>query len=382
MAFEIRLTYILLRFFLLISLGFIGYYISRKKKWKWKYTIIPTFIFGLIEGLRYMRGTDYIIYYERYITIKSLDIWSFDEDPLFIILCQNLLDLKVPFQGFIILCSCFLIFSSFFLLKEQKHSMLFSLPIIAILGMTDAENLIRWYLAFSFLIIGIYYLIKNKWIYFLFFSIISCGLHLGLIIVIPIYAGVYYSFKNNIIIKPVYACTLFVLLWLSFKPEYMLIFVDLFANLAGLGRYTMYLNSIDGWLTGDNKQLELVVLKSDIYRFLFLIYYGYKVAYNQKNPYIYFYNLFLIGAITYPALHIIEIPNRYNILFIFFEAFVAGAVLKEYLILRKKVDVHTLLSVMYLYPILARIFKAPFYTNVNELLFIWDMDIFRIINPL
>lgn len=380
MAFEIRLTYILLRLFLLISMGLIGYYISKKKKWKWEYTIIPTVIFGLIEGLRYMRGTDYPTYFERYITINSLDPWSYEEDPLFVILCQFLLDLNIPFQGFIILCSVILIFSSFFLLKEQKHLMLFSLPLITILGMTDAENLIRWYLAFSFFLIGIYYLIKNKWIYFFIFSLIACGFHLGLIIVVPVFFLIY-NLKNKVLIKPLYACLIFIILWQTFRPEFMLIFVDLFANFAGLGRYTAYINNIDIWLTGDNKDLLLEVTKTDIYRFLFLIYYGYKVADKQKSPYTYFYNLFLIGAITYPALRIIELPFRYNLLFIFFEAFVAAAVLKEYLILRQKKDIHTLFSLAYFYPVLARIFKYAINFDITELLFIWHMDIFRTVNP-
>lgn len=360
-------------------MGFIGYYIS-KRKWKWKYTIIPTIIFGLIEGLRYMRGTDYSIYYERYTTITSLSIWSYEEDPLFVLLGQFLSNLNIPFQGFIILCSSILIFSSFFLLKEQKHLMLFSLPIITILGMLDAENLIRWYLAFSFLIIAIYYLTKNKYTYFFIFSIIACGFHLGLILVIPIYFLIHYL-KDRILIKPVYACLFFIILWQTFRPEFMLIFIDIFANIAGFGRYTSYINNIDDWLTGDNKQLEMIVTKTDIFRFLFLIYYGYKVAKKQKYPYIYFYNLFLIGAITYPALHIIELPYRYNLLFIFFEAFVAAAILNEYLILRKKKDMHTLLSLLYLYPILKVVLLYPFVCDITQLLFIWNMDIFKFINP-
>lgn len=361
-------------------MGLIGYYISQKKKWRWKYSIIPILIFGIIEGLRYMRGTDYPTYFERYITINSLDPWSYEEDPLFVILCQFLLDLNIPFQGFIILCSAILIFCAFFLLKEQKNLMLFSLPIITLIGMSDAENLIRWYLAFSFLLIGIYYLTKNKWISFFIFSIIACGFHLGLILVVPIYLLIY-TLKDHIIIKPLYACIIFIILWQVFKPEFMLIFVNLFADIAGLGRYAAYINDIDMWLTGDNKQWALTVSKTDIYRFLFLIYYGYKVAEKQKKPYIYFYNLFLIGAITYPALHPIELPYRYNQLFIFFEAFIAAAILKEYLILRKKKDIHTVLSLLYLYPILKFVFIHPFTEDITRLLYIWNMDIFRSINP-
>lgn len=381
MFIEIRIIYLLLRSFLFVSMAIIGYYISKKKKWKWQYIILPTIIFSLIEGLRFLRGVDYSIYYYRYETINQLNVFSFEEDPLFVLLCQTLTNLGIPFQGFVILCSCILIISSFFLLKEQKKTMQFSLPLLTTFGLISAENLIRWYLGFSFLLIGIYYLIKNKSGLYIFYSVIACGFHIGLLLVIPIFAFIF-KIRQKIILNPIYLCIIYLIIYLTFKVEFMLVFVDIFSTIGDFGRYASYVNNIEGWLTGENKQLDTTISIGYIFKHLFLIIYGYKILYKQNDTYRFFYILFAIGAITYPAMHIIELAGRYNELFMFFEPFILAATLYDIFIIRKRINIYTLCALICLYPIFALILKYPFVEDIKNLLFIWNDNFSRIIRPL
>lgn len=368
MEFEIRLIYIFFRSFLLISLMICGKQLAHKKRWRWYELVVPVLIFGLIEGLRYMRGIDYMTYYFRYQSIQDLDPWSFEEDPLFVIVCQFLKGCHISYQGFIILCSFFLIISGLFILKDQKKYIAFSLPLFASF-MYTAENLIRWYWAFSFLMIALHFWIENKKKNSLVAIILAGSVHLGIILVIPIYILVYYIKRP--LLSPFIACIIYLILLITFKIDYMLYLTKFITLIADFGRYSGYVDNLNVWLTGSNR--EIISIKAeDTICFLYLIIYGHKLIADGDKKYLYFYNLFLIGAITYPMMQQIELAARYNQIFIFFSIFIAAKSIYHSLVQNKKFNLYSILAIFYILWTISSNLYHPLVNSYKEYLFIWD----------
>lgn len=359
----------------LIALGN-GYHISRSSINSIKWTsFLPTIIaYTLYAGLRWGRGTDYNLYYWIYNDINK-GIGREDNEPLFVFLIKLFGNLGLEWQHFVAFMSFLLIFSVCYFLKRKPKISIFTLPIL-VLSLTLAENLMRWYLGFSFVLIGLFHLLNNEQKKFLFFSLLGFLIHYGLIINIAIFYLVWIAFKENTL-HPIIAFSLYLTLYFIFDPQFMGHFADVIQQINLGTRFIGYQNNAEAWLTGDaNDDVRSEVSILNIVRTLYLIYTGYHVCKkNKSRNIIYLYNLALIGWVFNPAALQIEIAIRINALFLLIGQIYMAYIYYDIIIINKKAYTPLIKNITLLfliYTFYAFFFKSVFSLEENNTLFIWD----------
>ena len=179
--------------------------------------------YTLFAGLRWGRGVDYNIYYYVYQEIGK----GYNEgwEPFFYAIARGLSIVGFPWQIMVLLMSFLLILSFSLYLKQFNKQLYVILPLL-VLNLNDAENLQRWYLAFSFFLICLYYWhnkFRNHNYLALLFFIASVLTHYGFVIPIMIFAGLWVvSKKYNL--NPHIICCLYLACTFLFKTDMMLYF--------------------------------------------------------------------------------------------------------------------------------------------------------------
>lgn len=122
------------------------------------YMWIAILFFALIEGLRWMRGTDYenyLIHFTRGVSQKS--------EPLYNIFISLIHSLSINPTIVFVFISGFLIYGLGINFKNFKASAIWGLPLIYLLLGYQAENLVRQYFAISFLGLAYYNYCRDKY---------------------------------------------------------------------------------------------------------------------------------------------------------------------------------------------------------------------------
>lgn len=350
-------------------------YISHTlKKTSWVSFLPTIIIFTLYSGLRWGRGTDYNIYYWVYNDINK-GISREDNEALFELLVKFFGFLGLEWQHFVAFMSFFLIFAGCYFLKKNDKALSFSLPFF-VLGVGLAENLMRWYLGFSFILIGLYYLLENKQKWFFIFSTLGFFVHYGLIIVIIVFYLVWVIFKKPIF-TPLIAFSLYLALFFLFDPQFMGNFTDIIQQIDLGTRFLSYQNNAEAWLTGEaNDDVRTQLSISNIITTAFLIYAGY-IYYkkNKTHDIACMYNWALLGWILRPAATQIEIAMRIHAPF-----FLMGHIYTAYLcydiLIKRKNQYNSLLrnitTLFFIYTLYSYIFKYVFNLEEFNTYFIWD----------
>lgn len=158
---EVSIIYFIFRLLLFVVAVWNGYILSHKNR-KLKISDFSPIIlvYTLYSGLRWGRGVDYNVYYWVYENIKN-GVSREDNEPLFELLVKISAWLGFSWQGFVAFMSFFLIFAWCFFLKDYKKHLTLALPFLC-LNLTMAENLMRWCLGFSFILIGLSYLLSKE----------------------------------------------------------------------------------------------------------------------------------------------------------------------------------------------------------------------------
>lgn len=333
----------------------------------WKYAIIAIFVYTLNLGLRWGRGTDYNIYYYNYNDIIRNNAMDSIE-PLWKIIIQfsNLCGLS--WCHFVAFMSLFLIFSGVYFLQSYKTVAIFALPLFVI-STEMAENLMRWFLGFSFILLGLTFLVSRKRLVFLFFSTLGFLVHYGLII--NILGFLILSFVKKPI-HPVYSIILFLLLFTFFSPDYMVRYVDLLQNIDMGERFLFYQQYAEFWLTGEALKGKLFMNLSSAVTSVFMIVYGYNLV-KKKNNLIYFYNVAVTGAVTAPAMMQIELALRINLIFYLFQFLILAYIFED--VFRKnrcKYTYRYAFSLLVFLNIIKTAVLRPLFLEPNNVLYIWD----------
>lgn len=304
---EHKLIYIILQLILITVFYFSGWkmsYTNSDKKY-WKCAILPILTFSIVSGLRFGRDIDYNVYYFIYSNPHLAE----QQDLLFQVIVSCFKDLGIPYYMFVLACSTLLIFSFILLLKNFRYCAKYALPLFL---MTEGiENLIRWYLAVSFILIALHYLINNRYRKFILYSILACMSHLG-IIILPLLLIVAYKFGNQFKVAPYIYLILFFIT--SFFGSNMIL-ISIATHVLSLGfvdgRVLSYMNDI----TVDNG--GIIFYKSSIttaLRFFigysFLIYAGGKYVFTNTDRWL--YHLSCIAIIISPIMNMMELFNRYS----------------------------------------------------------------------
>lgn len=342
----------------------------------WKISIPFIILYSLIEGLRYLRGTDYVVYAFVYNGLIERN------ERLFTLLNNILHNLGVSFSFSFVVYSFIWIVCVLWFLKEYKSYLFILLPLFIIAHWYYSENFIRQYLAFSFNLISINYLISGKWKSFIVLTLISVcfhtiGLALGIIILIftfvkrpiPIYISLV------IYVGAVFLASTNIFDYISTYINWGL--NSLFANSSFAG----YVENSDRWFGVDafrDKYTKSFISTIGMRFFdVTLLILGYLTLNKKDSPekqkWSVFYNYFVYGAITFQLVMNIEILRRFAFPFycMWPIIFVYIFIHRNNLYLKYGLKAKMLLGYLCLYIISYHIIKNIFLSNAQ--MFIWDM---------
>lgn len=375
----IPIIYSILLLFMLFILNRAGMQIKKANNIIVPTVVLAIAVYTLNEGLRFGRGIDYNIYGMNYEVLErgGDTRWDF----VFKVIAQGLIALGIPWQGYVILMSFVFIVATVLLLKEYKDVLPFALPLFVLFSISATENMVRWYLGFSFIMIGLAFLLgdgKKRKSYFFFFCVFACTFHLALA-PIPIILYLVTLWKSPFL-KPLYVLTLYFVIAFSFQTEFMLQFVE-FANMLSMvsERFEHYGNKAEYWLTGGFAGTEGRSALPNIQELMFLcciVILGYYAVKKSNWKYAYAYNLFIIGFLIYPIANQIELVGRFAQPFLFFRAIVFASIL-EYIYSKKTVVVNKmalLISLLVFLNMGRRILMAPFRMDADYYLYVWNSD--------
>lgn len=166
-----------LRLLLFAILFFCGLIISKSKNKSVAFYIwIAIIAFALVEGLRWMRGTDYENYYYIF---KTGDCDK--DEPLYLLFVKFVHSLGINttvvfiFLSGLLMCGLGVIFK----LRELRVAAIWGLPLIYLMLGYNAENLVRQYMAISFLGFAYYYYYLDKYKWMLLCLLIAPFIHVS-----------------------------------------------------------------------------------------------------------------------------------------------------------------------------------------------------------
>lgn len=382
---QINITFVFLFFLTMYILYINGKKIKAlpenvKLKRYLKVSMPSIIIYTLNEGLRFGRGIDYNLYAKEYV-YNTGSLYFENGDAGFRYVGIFLQNLGLPFQVFVLLMSFILIFSVIIFLKNVKGCAPVALPMFLLLFYTATENLMRWFLGFSFILIGFSFILNDSknirsYLFFTIFSIISFFFHFALIFVPFVYI-ILMQFKRPLL-KPTISILLFILIGISFQSKIMISlkeYLDIFLLLSEKSTY--YVDNAEQWLTSGASGLSLSSFPPLFRVALYIIevILGYKLCKILNTKYIILYNIFLIGFIVLPIANQIELVLRYQYLIFIYQIVILGYIVDIYFISRKiKLNkiLYTLSILSFLYFSQGQIRKWIFNEPDYKHLYIWD----------
>lgn len=324
--------YIFLNLFMLIVFIVTGRLISKDKKNYWKYAKWPVITFTLILGLRLNRGHDYIHYMEVY----RYDLEK--EQVLFTLFNHFLKSLDTGAHWIFIWYSGAFILGAMFFLKSIREYSKWVLPLFLISFTTFSEYMIRQAFGYTFVFIFMFFMFNEKmpkykrWACMLVCFLLSYSIHSANGITCIIDIGLYYTIKKPF---PAFA-TIPLYIIASFYLQKNFDFSYLNGILSFLGdqndKFSAYTDNADRWFGNDAK--ENIYDRNPIIKIIqtigecSLIYLGYYILQLKKNQkMIFFYNLFICGAIVSQCFYSLEILRRMGDIMYWYWAFPLAYVL-------------------------------------------------------
>ncbi len=368
----VLLTCRLLLFIIVVCNAF---HLSSLKRTVTLLSFFPTIAaYTLYAGLRWGRGIDYNLYYWLYKDINA-GIGREDNEPLFELLIKISGWLGLEWKHFVFFMSFFLIFSGCFFLRNFRKESVLLLPFF-VFNLSLAETLMRWYLGFSFILIGLYFLLQNKQRFFWVFSLLGFLVHYGLAIDI---LGFYliWIFSRKYVMKPTVALIIYIGIFFLFTPQFMSYFADFIQNVNLGTRFLMYQNNAEAWLVGDaNDEVRGQLSMTNLISTIYLICIGYSCYVKNKTPVLAcLFSWALIGWIFRPAAVQIEIAMRIHALFLLMGSLYSAYMCYDILLRKRSLYSSTIrfFTVLFvLYNIYSLVMSPVFNVSESETYFIWD----------
>lgn len=378
---EIRIIYLTL-----FVLMFAGLYVGGNgiKKKNTALIIVGILAFTLNEGLRFGRWIDYNNYFFFYKQALHVNQSRFTEF-FFVGICRTINALGGTYQVLILLMSFMHILGGVLFLRRYRSIAPYALPLYAFFSYSYAENLVRWYFGFSFVLIGLYYLFsedeqkkKRNMLLYLLFSIIGVNIHYGMIIVFPVFLIIIHLKK--ILLPPLATVSIYVALVLFFRMEFMQPLIDvvsIFGDVLG-GRFDNYASNAERWLTMGALGLERTssyrgFLLTSIYIICVVV--GYVIRPYFGIKYIYAYNTFIFGLLLNPIAERTEMLSRFDQLFILFVFVILGYIIKYVLFERIRINKYAHIFILIiLIGYFAHIGRRNFSRKTDQLLYVWDKN--------
>lgn len=368
--FVLRLTVVLLGII-------IGNKVAKVTPTKYWLSVFPfILIFSFNEGLRFGRGVDYNGYFFKYYDILLGDKGLINiSDPVFVGLCHLNDIVGMPYQGLIFFLSFFLVVAGSFLLREVKDSMAYAFPLFFLFSF-PAENLIRWFFAFSFLMISSYFYNNSNYKKAIIFAALALGSHMGIII------PAFFCFSLKYLKKPIFSLKtsvlLYIGLWTLFATDAMLGLVKYinYSSIFVSDYYSGYIDNADVWLTGNGLGEKAInygigLALPDIIT-LILTYYV-----VRKRPQLTYYaNIYIVGALLSAAIYRVEIGYRISVAMKIYQVMFLAVAFKDLLFCKLHKNWILKLGCWILIINIIRVYFIYIYTSysANEILYIWDSN--------
>lgn len=352
---------------------------SRNGSQYWHYAIIPIIAYTFSSGLRFGRDIDYNLYYFEYndIVLGKTDFFEFE--PIFTITTLFLGKLcGLEWQYMVIFMSFFLIFSCVVFLERYKEVSALALPLF-VFNMRLAENTMRWFFAFSFLLIALSffrnpkYTIKKSYYSFVFFSFLAVMTHYFMSFVIIIYLLLMISKKC--LFGPKLSLCIFAISIFFSSPLMFGGFIDDVARLEFLtGRFEHYATNAEMYITGEGTEgYDGLDYSSYIYS-IFMIIVGYKIV--QMEPSLVLpYNIALVGIFTAPLFSKLEIGMRMRyVLFSFQFIILAFSFMYIFTNKMKSILLLKVICILLLLNMARSQIAIPLSQPDSHLLYVWDRN--------
>jgi hypothetical protein len=279
----------------------------------WVIATIPIAIYTFIEGFRNDVGVDFK--QNRYIFefLQKGRLYRLDVDPLYLWINKMLVLVGFDFPILFLITSFLFIFSFYYLIRDKPYMVLFALPTYLLYSLY-AENLIRQFFALSLLVLGLSFLLKNKWITFYVISVIAFFIHSSSIVAILFYSFFHFISSKNIKLKLWYILPVYFASWYVGITVFELLkpLVLIFNYLGIMANYTSHVDV----LLGDSR-LDLYFTASvfgnafHFVRNLLLLIIGHSLLQKYPNrEYRFFYMVFILYACTKPMFYRHELLDR------------------------------------------------------------------------
>lgn len=278
------IIYWLLRILLLVTLMICGWGITYQGKRYFKvYALIAGIMYSLIQGLRWNRGQDYPHYYS-----DLIGKWETPNPELLYEGIVNFLSniLYLPYWVSFIIYSALLISAFLLILKQMPNVAVWALPLFFIMT-GSSENIIRQYLAVSFVIYAYNAYLSNNIKSTIIFLICVPFIHTS-----GLFAVFFFMLFANIKVEkklknPWILLSIYVLLFFMWDNSYFSFLTDFLQNINFGEEYKMrsYLDNSERWFSEEGslslvlgRKVGITSLISEIFSFLsyiIIIYYGF-----------------------------------------------------------------------------------------------------------
>ena len=231
----------------------------------------------------------------------------------------------------------------------------------------------RWFLAFSVILIATYFLVENKLKPFFIISFAAVFVHAAIVLIpIVLYIIYIYSKRNKAFLNPIIAIPSFFILTYLLDSQWFLNFANIFNTFASYSsRFSGYAGDMHYLAGGYGEEYQNLSL-SYCWYYSFLVYYGNKLICLEDHKYCFAYNTFLCGYILLPAFRPIELLFRYDRLFLFFQIVIAGYVFYYLFKLKRREIINMVLAVAMILLIVKVEVFGRYLVEKEKALYIWD----------
>ncbi len=363
------LIYDFLLILMTLILFFSGWLISKKILPYWQGATFGILAYSLNVGLRFGRGVDYNLYVDIFNSI----VYGSDSDHE--ILFQYTIKLLGMLGGtwpvFVFLMSLFFIFSVYFFLQNYRPFVLYILPIFPYFTMFS-ENIVRQTMGLSFLLIGLYFLIKKEKNIILYGLFSALGVLCHSVTLVFVFLFYILSLPKDAMLSPKYSILLFFIFVLFFRSESIMVFMTLFTSLMIGDHYAQYAENADMWL---QKGFDDGVSYTVTALYVFVAFYGYKIRSFFGRKYAFAYNVFLVGFLLYPISVKIELLSRIGVVLEMFIFVIMGCMFFYFISFKRMWSHIWAFVILSLFSLnLLRVYiTTPFKTPI-QYLYLWDAN--------
>lgn len=372
----ITFIYVALHVSLLITLLLSCRKIVTHRKCYWRYAIFPISFYGLEEGLRWGRETDWNFYY--YVYEDYLHGISSNHEWLFQLLWRSFASFGLPYPYVITACSVFFIFALFFLFKPyaSRKEFTYIIPLCVACHIITSSNLIRWYMAVSFMLIGCRLFSERKFRMAILCFVAAISTHFFSIVIVLFLLCLFYYKK--IIMRPAWACLVCVLLLLLFDRSMLAKFGFIYDYLGMFNRFSGYLDNGYSWIIGADNGYSGT--KSVLMSFVtFMPYFAFIISGHhlmQKGALqVVYYNLVVVASMLKIISSGLELFSR---VYYFFDFFICLSCIMSVGYIRKTSGkfIYKLLLVLCVFYIVRKFLYMCEPMQYDELmLYVWDKQI-------